>query len=797
MEKIKGFQISSMTVSGFKCYEEPTEITFGNPTIVTGGNGRGKSSLADAIAFAVTGLPFFGERGIDRLHNETNPDLQITMRFTDDTGKAHELTRSRQKDRMSITYDGYAIRQTDLNEMFGERDVFLSIFNPLYFIEELGEDGKKLLERYLPPVQQADVLPLLNEQTQQRLSGLKLLSPETFLKNRREEIRTLEQDAVYLSGKLDLAQKQRQSSKELSAELNAQIQDLQREIASLEARRFENVNLEDLQEQLVQASEQYEELSGEAPEVLDTAELDAKLQEFHAKLGARSSEVYQPKYTGPLAEDTAKVQALGKKYQQNAALLKRFQPGTSCPVCRRVLSQQEYPAFRQALQAETEKIAADGTQLKGQIAELQELEQKSQSTFEQFKAEDIERYQSEIGALNQKREQLQENAAQQNMQRQQTLEQLRARIQNLTASIECGTLSPADSERLAECKASLEDCRVQLAAAQQVLSAAPEDFDTRIKAIEEEIAEKKIVVEAEILGDRLHIALAQLIAQLGECHVAALRKGRFEIDFAVRLSAAQAGDRPAAEILRAGADERAVEQPGQIVQRRGQRHDLEHRAGGIEPLQAAVEIRRVGHARAQPRRIVFGHGHHGENLAGLVVHDNRSAVIARGEGARDHARELRVYCQLNVVAARGLSAQPRPRAVDDRAGHAHQRAGEECLHARAGHAHCVAHSLRDGEADRHVGGILPLARRVRIGQHIAVAVGDRSHGDGLFRVVEARVVAAHRPARALRERRIAEPAAGAYEQAQYQRADQAHISSDFLHAASASCLSARSTSSAS
>ena len=109
MEKIKGFQISSMTVSGFKCYEAPMKITFGNPTVVTGGNGRGKSSLADAIAFAVTGLPFFGERGIDRLHNETNPDLQITMRFTDDTSRAHELTRSRQKDRMSITYDGYAL----------------------------------------------------------------------------------------------------------------------------------------------------------------------------------------------------------------------------------------------------------------------------------------------------------------------------------------------------------------------------------------------------------------------------------------------------------------------------------------------------------------------------------------------------------------------------------------------------------------------------------------------------------------------------------------------------------------
>ena len=61
MEKIKFFQITGMTISGFKSYQEPTELTFGNPTIITGGNGRGKTSVADAIAFAVTGLPFFGE----------------------------------------------------------------------------------------------------------------------------------------------------------------------------------------------------------------------------------------------------------------------------------------------------------------------------------------------------------------------------------------------------------------------------------------------------------------------------------------------------------------------------------------------------------------------------------------------------------------------------------------------------------------------------------------------------------------------------------------------------------------
>ena len=55
MKKIEQFQITSMSISGFKSYEKPTELTFGNPTVITGGNGRGKTSIADAIAFAVTG----------------------------------------------------------------------------------------------------------------------------------------------------------------------------------------------------------------------------------------------------------------------------------------------------------------------------------------------------------------------------------------------------------------------------------------------------------------------------------------------------------------------------------------------------------------------------------------------------------------------------------------------------------------------------------------------------------------------------------------------------------------------
>lgn len=148
MEKLKSFRITALHMEGFKSYSQPTDLTFGDPTVITGGNGRGKSSIADAIAFAVTGLPFFGEHRIDLLHSEDNPDLFIRMRFVDENGTLHELSRARKSNRMTITYDGCEVRQVDLTDLFGERDVFLSIFNPLYFIEELGSDGKNLLQRY-------------------------------------------------------------------------------------------------------------------------------------------------------------------------------------------------------------------------------------------------------------------------------------------------------------------------------------------------------------------------------------------------------------------------------------------------------------------------------------------------------------------------------------------------------------------------------------------------------------------------------------------------------------------------
>lgn len=530
MDPIKRFQITGLTLSGFKCFSDTTEFAFAKTTVVTGGNGRGKSSLADAIAFAVTGLPFFGERGIDRLHAEDNPDLFISMRFTDENSLAHELTRSRQKGRMTITYDGREIRQSDLTELFGEKDVFLSIFNPLYFIEELGDDGKKLLERYLPEVSQEDVLSLLNPSAQETLRKETILSPESFLKKKREEIRELEKDMIYLAGQKDLSEQQRVKAAEEASALEEKVATLEKEYTELDGRRFSDTDASALQERLAELSARYEDLAREAPSIADTAELDAQLTDLHQKLGERRSERYEPKYTQPIAEKNAAVKELASRYKRDASGLSGFAVGTICPTCRRPVTEAELAAIQESLRKSMQETLAQGKAAKGQLDELNALERETENTFLKYQAEDVQKLGAEIRKVTDQRARIIERAAVANTKRESDLDSLRDQIRSLAAEAECGALSQEDYERFIACKAEIEACRSSLAAAQKVADAEPEDYDGKIGSIEAEItARKKLIADvalyvskrAELLFsslkmNRVEVSLFDVVKTTGE-----------------------------------------------------------------------------------------------------------------------------------------------------------------------------------------------------------------------------------------------------------------------------------------
>ena len=512
MKSISSFQITGMTISGFKCFDAPEHLVFGNPTVITGGNGKGKSSIADAIAFAVTGLPFFGERGIDRLHCERNPSVMVALYFTDGEGEKHELTRTRQKSRMTITYDGYEIRQQDLNEMFGEKDVFLSILNPLYFIEELGDDGKKLLERHLPTVSHEQILSTLPDSVRESLEKESILSPETYLKKRREEIRNLEQDVIYLNGQRDLVASQNLSGVQNLRELQARYDALILERDRLEKKHFEGLNLAEMREKLVDLSARYDEMAKDRSADTDTSALDSQLQELHHLLGQRGAEQYAPKYAQHIAEAAAKVKELGIKYSREQAMLKGFRPGIVCPTCRRVVSEADLDAVLAEIRKSLAAIAAEGRAQKSQLDELQALEKKSEETFLRYQSDDLARIKNAIQELTRQRSGMVEKQADLNQQREDTMDGLLSQIQSLTADIEYGNLSQDEYERLAECQEQLRECQAEIEAAKKTAQEKPEEYDAKIAEVEGRIKEKKRLLADAILyvGKRAELTFSQL-----------------------------------------------------------------------------------------------------------------------------------------------------------------------------------------------------------------------------------------------------------------------------------------------
>ena len=205
MQQIDCIKIISITVTGFRCFGETTSFSCGDMTIITGANGKGKSSLADAIAYAFCGTGFFGDRSLDRLQNPQYDGMEVYVTFAGDFGELHKLYRGHRAGKTSLTLDGVPLTQAALVEMIGEKDLFLSILNPLYFVEVMGDKGRALLEPFMACVPEEDIWLALPEETATLLPKEGLPSPETYIKNQRAAIRDSEREHLYTEAQLDFA----------------------------------------------------------------------------------------------------------------------------------------------------------------------------------------------------------------------------------------------------------------------------------------------------------------------------------------------------------------------------------------------------------------------------------------------------------------------------------------------------------------------------------------------------------------------------------------------------------------
>ena len=358
IQPVKKLRILSLTVKGFKGFSEETAFTFGVMNTITGHNGQGKSSIADAIAFAITGVSFYGGSRLDHLYHKNTRDISVTLVFADESGASHRLSRSRVNDNMDIFLDERRMTQRDLTIMFGERDLFLSMLNPRYFIDILGAKGRDLLERYLPDIPKETILAGLSEHNQALLEGQDFLSAEAFAQKLREEIAQLKRDAIYTQGQYDLQVSQAEENAAQLEQKQAQHDSLTAEAAELEARRTTGFDGTSLREKLPDLYARHEELLREQPAGPElTAEVDAQIQAAAQTLEQLRAKTYQSKYTQALADTQARIDTLKKEVSRQKYIVAGLKPGVQCPMCKQTVTEATLPKVKQEFQTSVDSLS--------------------------------------------------------------------------------------------------------------------------------------------------------------------------------------------------------------------------------------------------------------------------------------------------------------------------------------------------------------------------------------------------------------------------------------------------------
>lgn len=513
IQPIKQLRVRSLTVSGFKGFAQEESFTFGDMTNITGHNGQGKSSIADAIAFAITGVSFYGGTKLDHLYHKNTRDISVTMTFTDESGAVRRLSRRRVADNMDIFLDERRVTQRDLTIMFGERDLFLSMFNPRYFIDVLGVKGRDLLERYLPDIPHQQILDSLSEHSKALLEGQDFLSAEAFAKKLREDISQLKRDAIYTQGQYDLQSTQAIENAAQLTQKQERHDQLTKEVTELETRRTTGFDGSSLNERLPDLYARYEELIREQPAGPElTAELDAQIQKAAQALEQVRAREYQSKYTQAISDAQARIDALGKEVSRQKHILSGLKPGVQCPMCKQTVTEATLPQVRTEFESSVNELCRQGREQTAHLKQVQELDAKAKAVFDQFKQDDTAKAEQALNELTGRRSSTVEAAQQKNAQRQQEIDRLHAEIQNTELDLEYGLLSPEEGEHLRQLKGELVTLSAEISVLTEQATEPPADQTDKLNQIQAQQREKENLLSAlaAYIAKRVELSLSML-----------------------------------------------------------------------------------------------------------------------------------------------------------------------------------------------------------------------------------------------------------------------------------------------
>jgi DNA repair exonuclease SbcCD ATPase subunit len=346
--------IKELIMKGFKNSAEETSYTLGQFTQITGDNGQGKTTIGDAIAWTLYGSNLGGSVSDSDLVNNGLDSMECTVKYEDENGE-HELLR-RKKSAISVKLDGTKVSQTKLNTELFSKDIFLSVFNPSYFINLDPTPARNLLVKILPKVSNEEVLSSIDRLFSEKLSKYpdRLVDTNKYLKDLRGALSKTDDNLIHLSGSL-------KSKKTMLGEIIVPDEIF-----------FNKTKLSELKDNL-------EVISELKPSLVDISILLKERDKVREEIALLNSEKLELEDTKKLQYDLSELR--GQYKALNTQLKDAYKLGDFCQCCNQPISEDHKTEIAMGVVDKLSDIEESAKSKTAAITEIEDKNKKKEKTF--------------------------------------------------------------------------------------------------------------------------------------------------------------------------------------------------------------------------------------------------------------------------------------------------------------------------------------------------------------------------------------------------------------------------------
>ncbi|MDF2879680.1 MAG: hypothetical protein K0R54_237 [Clostridiaceae bacterium] len=462
MNKIKSVKINEVVVYGFKGYEEQHIFSFEElKNIIIGDNGKGKSSIGEAIVWCFTGRNIEGNQKDLNVINNKSKTAYVSVTFDDENGQTHVLER-KANSVITIKFDSIQTSQEKLKEII-DTDLFLLIFNPLYFQSLDANNARKTIFTTMPQISKSDIFATMDKVDSEILENETFNETDTneYLKSQRKRLKEIEDNKKHINGYMEKLQQTFDIPEEVKFD-NSKITDIENELEVLNTKKPQLINIDDLLIKKAGIEKQILEIKSKKFES-EIAVIELRNQKNLLEQKLRS--VIAKEYTGTdVSEYEKKAEILRVEYSAVTSASKGlevekkkledkkvdFKEGDICPLCKQLISAHSVNTLNTELRKEvtkskneiTEKqlekrktlaqLAKEGQEFVELISKAKKADDEAKKKFEESKESKINSIKAEIAVIDKKLGNLNKLGEDFNNKKQEEINPLLLAIKNLT-----------------------------------------------------------------------------------------------------------------------------------------------------------------------------------------------------------------------------------------------------------------------------------------------------------------------------------------------------------------------------